>query len=339
MIELDGSRGEGGGQIIRTALSLAMITGKAFRIRQIRTRRKRPGLQRQHLTAVLAAREISRAEVSGASLDSRELVFHPGPVTPGTYCFRLGTAGSTSLVLQTILPPLLCASSPSVLTLEGGTHNPMAPPFDFLRDVFLARINCSGPQIDIELDRYGFYPAGGGRISTTITPAPTFQPFELTTRGRLLNRHAQAVIAHLPRHIAERELAVLRSSLDLEPVECSIRTDVDSAGPGNVVLLRCEWEHITEIFTAFGQKGIPAEQVASTLAEEARRHLATTAPVGIHLADQLLLPLVLAGGGRFVTLPLTAHSRTNMEVIHAFMGECIHTRKVAGGLVEIGIEK
>lgn len=339
MIELDGSRGEGGGQIVRTALSLAMITGKAFRIRHIRARRKRPGLQHQHLTAVLAAREISRAEVSGATIDSRELVFRPGPVTPGTYRFRLGTAGSTSLVLQTILPPLLCASASSVLMLEGGTHNPMAPPFDFLRDVFLDRINCCGPQIDIELDRYGFYPAGGGRIRTAITPAPTFQPFELTTRGRLLNRHAQAIVARLPRHIAERELAVLRSALDLSPAEGSIRTDVDSAGPGNVVMLRCEWEYVTEIFTAFGQKGIPAEQVASALVEEARRHLATTAPVGIHLADQLLLPLVLAGGGRFVTLPLTTHTRTTMEIIHAFMGDFIRTREIAGGLVEIRIDK
>ena len=169
MIEIDGSQGEGGGQILRTALALALVTGKPFRITNIRAGRKKPGLLRQHLTAIQAAMAVGGAAAEGATIGSRDLVFHPGAITPGTYRFAVGTAGSTTLVLQTILPALLCAGGESMLTLEGGTHNPFAPPFDFLQTTFLPQVNRLGPKVEAVLERPGFYPAGGGRFRVSPT--------------------------------------------------------------------------------------------------------------------------------------------------------------------------
>src|SRR6185436_13785565 len=172
MISIDGSFGEGGGQILRTALSLSLATGAPFRIENIRAQRPKPGLLRQHLTAVQAAAAVGRAHVEGHTAGSLALTFTPTGVFPGDYAFAVGTAGSATLVLQTILPPLLAAGGRTVVTLEGGTHNPWAPPFDFLKRVFLPIVNRLGPRVEVALERYGFYPAGGGRFSVTIDPSP-----------------------------------------------------------------------------------------------------------------------------------------------------------------------
>ena len=319
MLTIDGSQGEGGGQILRTALALSLVTGTPFRIDKIRARRARPGLLRQHLTAVSAAVAVGGAEVEGATLGSPSLVFRPGAVKPGEYRFAIGTAGSTGLVVQTVLPALLTAAAPSTLTLEGGTHNPAAPPFDFLARAFLPLIGRMGPRVDAALDRPGFYPAGGGRCTFRVTPVPRLAPLTLLERGALARRRARALVARLPRQIADRELAVVRSRLGWSGEELeAVVVDGAARGPGNVLLLELESEHVTELFSGFGQRGVRAEAVAEQAVTEARRYLAAGVPVGPHLADQLLLPLALAGRGAFRTVELSSHSRANLDVIRAF---------------------
>jgi RNA 3'-terminal phosphate cyclase (ATP) len=213
MIEIDGSFGEGGGQILRTAISLSMVTGRAVRIDRIRANRPRPGLMHQHLTAVKAAQEVCGAEVAGAALGSTELQFTPGEVSHGHYTFSIGTAGSTTLVLQTILPALMTADEATTVTLEGGTHNIHAPSIDFLQRAFLPLLARMGPIVEVELERHGFYPAGGGRVSATITPCPQVKPLNLVERGEVTHRRAVAVVANLPGSIAQRELAVVGEKL------------------------------------------------------------------------------------------------------------------------------
>lgn len=316
MITIDGSQGEGGGQILRTALALSLVSGRPFTIDKIRARREKPGLMRQHLTAVEAAAKIGNARVEGAALRSSKLVFHPGQVVPGDYTFAIGTAGSVTLVLQTVLPPLLMAGGPSRLTLEGGTHNPFAPPFDFLQKAFLPLLNRMGAQVTAELDRPGFYPAGGGRFRVEIAPAP-LQRVDIPERGPIRRRVARALVSNLPRNIAERELAIIEKKLDCD--EYRVEQVPNARGPGNVVLVEIESEHITEVFTGFGERGKPAETVAEEVVNDARAYLAAGVPVGECLADQLLIPMALAGGGSFTTLSLSRHTKTNAEVIRLFL--------------------
>ncbi|HEV3341611.1 MAG TPA: RNA 3'-terminal phosphate cyclase [Pirellulales bacterium] len=320
MLKIDGSRGEGGGQVLRTSLALAIITGRPVLIENIRAKRDKPGLRRQHLTAVRAAATISGAELSGDAIGSRELRFTPGAARPGDYKFDIGSAGSTTLVLQTILFPLLLASGRSEIELIGGTHNPFAPPFDFLERAFLPLVNRMGAHVAIALERPGFYPAGGGRWRVQIEPAAGLAPLELVERGETRRRLCRATLANLPDHIAERELAAVAAVLDW-PEECFEvrRYDQRHFGPGNVVTIEIESEQATEVFTAFGRRGVPAETVAREVAAEARRYLEADVPIGEHLADQLILPLALAGGGKYVTLPLTPHATTNIEIVGKFL--------------------
>jgi RNA 3'-terminal phosphate cyclase (ATP) len=318
MLKIDGSEGEGGGQVLRTSLALSMVTGTPVRLDKIRARRAKPGLMRQHLTAVLAAAKVSQAKVEGAEVGSTSLVFTPGPVTPGEYRFAVGTAGSVTLVLQTVLPALLTASGPSTLTLEGGTHNPLAPPFEFLDRVFLPLVGRMGPRVEAHLERPGFYPAGGGRFSATIEPAPALTGFELLERGEIRRRQGTVILARLPRGIAEREVQHLAQQTGWDPSCFEIR-EVNSLGPGNAVLLELESEAVTEIFTAFGEIGVRAEAVAERAVQEMRRYLKAGVPVGEHLADQLLLLLALAGSGAFTTVPLSLHAMTQIELIPRFL--------------------
>ena len=319
MILIDGSEGEGGGQVLRTALALSMVTGQAFRIDQIRANRSKPGLLRQHLTAVQAAMEISGAEALGASLGSSRLDFSPGKVKPGAYRFAIGTAGSATLVLPTVLPPLLLAGSPSELTLEGGTHNPFAPPFDFLARAFLPLLQRMGAKVEARLERHGFYPAGGGKFTVRIEPAGKLQGFELLERGETKRRQARALVANLAPSIASRELAVVKEQLGWSGDELKQEEVKGSPGPGNAVLLEIESEYVTEVFSGFGERGRKAEGVAGAAIEQVRAYLAAGVPVGPHLADQLLIPLVLAGRGAFRTLECSGHLRTNVEVIQRFL--------------------
>lgn len=337
MLTIDGSFGEGGGQILRSSLALSMITGAPFRIENIRANRDPPGLARQHLTSVTSAAQVCGAQVEGAELRSRELTFRPGRITLGDYTFSVGSAGSTTLVLQTVLPALLVGSEPSTLTLEGGTHNPFAPPLDFLDKAFLPIVNRMGPRAQTALEQPGFAPRGGGRVICTVEPAPKLSPVQLLERGAVKRRLARAVVAGLPRTIAERELAVVREKLGWTPAECEVVELPEAFGPGNIVTLEVESDHITEVFTGVGRRGVRAEQVAAGAAENARRYLAANVPVGDCLADQLLLPMALAAGGSYRTVALTRHSATNVEVIRTFLDVNVAIREEGADSVLIEV--
>ncbi len=325
MITIDGSQGEGGGQILRTSLALSLVTGQPFRMERIRAKRQKPGLLKQHLTAVEAARTVGCAEVEGAALSSQTLEFRPVQVTPGNYRFAVGTAGSATLVLQTVLPALLTASGHSTLTLEGGTHNPMAPPFEFLAKCFLPLIHHMGPSVELELRRHGFYPAGGGRFHARIEPAKKLSRLDLLERGPVRSRQARVLVSKLPEHVGQRELAVVRDELKWREDECAIEAVQYPVGPGNAVVLAIETEHVTEVFTAFGERGHAAEEVAKSAVEAAKAWLEAGVPVDEHLADQLLIPIVLAGGGSFRTTKPSLHTTTNAEVIQRFVSISIRT--------------
>src|ERR1700730_12478892 len=319
MLTIDGSFGEGGGQILRTALALSLVTGKPFLIENIRAGRKNPGLLRQHLTAVNAASEISRAEVTGAAIGSRELTFAPASVVAGDYAFAVGTAGSTTLVLQTVLPALLIANGKTSVILEGGTHNPFAPPFDFLEKAFLPLVNRMGPRVKAELERPGFYPAGGGRMNVSIEPSAELNRLGIPARGEVLARRAKAVVANLPISIAERELKLIARKMSWPREWMKAESIERSPGPGNVVTIELECEHVTEVFTGFGERSLRSEAVAEKAVQQARRYIGSEAAAGEYLADQLLVPMAMAGGGSFTTLPLSRHATTNIEVIGKFL--------------------
>lgn len=338
MLTIDGSLGEGGGQILRTALSLSLVTGQPFRIHHLRAGRPKPGLQAQHLVAVQAAATVGQAEVEGAVKGALELEFRPRAVTPGEYHFSVGTAGSTTLVLQTLLPALMTASAASALVLEGGTHNPLAPPFEFLARTYLPLIHRLGPKVRVKLDRHGFYPAGGGKLRVSIEPARPLNRLDLVERGSTVRLSATALVANLPVHVAERELKVLKRELELDAEALRIE-EVKSHGPGNAVFVQVESAQVVEVFTGFGAPGVRAEAVAHQLAKEVKRYLEAEVPVGEHLADQLLLPLALAGGGSFVTLPLSSHALTNIEVLKLFLPVEVKVEPVTETAVKVCIQR
>lgn len=336
ILELDGSQGEGGGQVLRTALSLSMCTGQPFRIVNIRAKRKTPGLMRQHLTAVQAAAEICGAEVEGGRAGSQTLSFIPGKIRGGEYRFSIGTAGSCTLVFQTILPALLKADGASQVVLRGGTHNPLSPPFHFLERAFLPLLRRMGAELSLELARHGFYPAGGGELAAQIQPA-TLTPLHLEQRGERLNAYAEGIIAALPAHIARRELAVVGKRMGWGEDQLILRGLSNDQGPGNALLVTLEHEAVAEVFAGFGEKGVTAEAVAEKTVEAVRRYLTSGAAVGPHLADQLLLPLALAGGGSFTASAVSQHTLTNAEVIRRFLPVEIAMEETGGGAWRISL--
>jgi RNA 3'-terminal phosphate cyclase (ATP) len=337
-LSLDGSIGEGGGQVLRTALSLSLCLQRPFRIDNIRSRREGPGLQPQHLAAVRAAAAISDAEVEGDEPGSTALSFTPGPVRAGVYHFDIGTAGSTALLLQTLLPALMLGEDESTLTLDGGTHNPRAPTFEYLNQAYLPMLNRMGPQIQAELVRPGFYPEGGGRIRVHIRPAVHLWPLQIPRRGKVLTLDAQALVANLPLEIAERELATLQSGLAVHAGGLQAHRAEDCISTGNAVWVSVYSEHITEVFSVLGEKGVPAEEVAQGLLDSVRGYLAEDVPVGPWLADQILLPMALAGQGGFRTVPPSPHTNTQIEVIAAFTGRRFQVRPADNGHVFIELE-
>jgi len=339
MIVIDGSAGEGGGQVLRTSLALSLAAGRPFRIEKIRERRPKPGLMRQHLTSVQAAATVGQARVEGDRLGSTTLSFEPEVPQPGEYTFSVGTAGSATLVLQTILPPLLTAAGPSRIAFEGGTHNPWAPPFDFLDRVYLPCVRAMGPVVTAHLVRSGFYPAGGGRFEVAIEPCSTLGPFEALHRGEILGRSVRALIANLPRHIAEREIATALTLLNWSAESGCIEEIRGASGPGNVLMIEIRAGHAREILTGFGESGTPAEAVARRTVDDARRYLAAGVPVGCHLADQLLPLLALAGGGAFRTLKLSRHALTNADVIRNFLDVTIDHRDEARDVALVRISR
>ncbi|MCX7872451.1 MAG: RNA 3'-terminal phosphate cyclase [Verrucomicrobiae bacterium] len=338
MLEIDGSYGEGGGQILRSALTLSIVTGKPFKIVNIRARRENPGLQPQHLAAVNAAAQICMAETAGTQKGSQTLEFHPKNPVAGEYHFSTGTAGSATLVLQTILMPLILAGGESAIIIEGGTHNPMAPPYDFIAATYLPLINKLGAGVKIKLDRHGFYPAGGGKIRVVIKSTQFGGQLELTERGRLLSIRAVSVLANLPDHIAERELKILKRQLGLDHNKCEFHP-VKAYSPGNVAMVFVEYSNLTTVFTSFGKLGLRAETVAHDLAKKVNNYLENEAPVDEHLADQLLLSMALANGGKFATCSLSEHTKTNIWLIQQFLPATIKSEPLNNRAFLISIEK
>jgi len=322
---IDGSMGEGGGQLLRSSLALSLLTGAPFRISKIRAGRARPGLMRQHLVAVLAAAKIGNAKVTGDELGSTEISFEPGhTIAGGDHTFAIGGAGSTTLVFQTILLPLLlgtaAGTAPCTLTFEGGTHNPMAPPFEFLQRVFLPVLARMGGQVDVRLERHGFYPAGGGRFTAVVHRAPALTRLDLVHRGKVRATSATAVLAQVAPSIGLRELDVLATRLGWDRASCKPTMVERPHGPGNVLMATIESAEVTEMFTGFGERGVRAETVAEDVAREAASYLEANVPVGEHLADQLLLPMALGGGGVFRTVKPSQHCLTQIELLKLFLG-------------------
>jgi RNA 3'-terminal phosphate cyclase (ATP) len=324
-VTIDGSTGEGGGQILRTSLSLSMITGQPVRIERIRAKRPKPGLMRQHLACVLAAQAVSGAQVSGAELGSSTLVFEPGALRPGEHRFAVGSAGSCLLVLQTVLPALMMADAPSRLSLSGGTHNPLAPNFHFIDRAFLPQLRRMGVEVETTLRRHGFYPAGGGEMQVAIEPARDgLRPFDLLERGAVCETFAESLVAAVPRRVAERELSLIGEALGWSDDQLRVPNVRQNEGPGNALMATLVYEHGTEVFTAFGEKSVSSEQVASRLLRQLRPFQASTAAVGPHLADQLALPWALAvhrqgGSAAYTCSEVSEHTRTNLDVIERFL--------------------
>jgi RNA 3'-terminal phosphate cyclase (ATP) len=317
-VEIDGSRGEGGGQILRTSLALSMITKRPLRMRRIRAGRKKPGLQRQHLACVEAAAQLCHAHVSGAEVGSQELELTPGADCSEHLTIDIGTAGSTTLVLQTVLVPAIAMGRALHATVMGGTHNPLAPPFEFLERVFLPHVRAMGAHVTLTLDKHGVMPNGGGRVTLEVRPASKLTPVAIVEAGPITGTRATVIVARLPTHVADRELAIARARFKIAPEDCSV-VDV-RGGPANVLMIEIERAGSREIVTGHGEKGLRAELVAERACDEMQRYIDGNAPVGEHLADQLLLPMALAKGGRFRTRgALSSHTTTNIETIRMFL--------------------
>ncbi|MCA1858435.1 RNA 3'-terminal phosphate cyclase [Massilia oculi] len=319
MIDLDGSAGEGGGQILRTALVLSMVTGQPFRITRIRANRSTPGLMRQHLAAVRAAARISGATVSHAELGSEQLSFEPGDIVAGDYEFAIGSAGSCTLVLQTLALALLHARTPSTVRITGGTHNEMAPPVQFLQRAYGPLLGAMGACVDFRLERYGFYPAGGGAVVARVEPCKGMNPIMLQERGARRAGYAEAFTAGISPGVGQRELAFIGAKMGLNEAQLMAHVLPGDQGPGNAVLITLEHEHVTEVFTGFGAKMVRAEVVAGHALKEMHDYIGSGAAVGEHLADQLLLPFALAGGGCFSASTVSRHALTNADVIARFL--------------------
>jgi RNA 3'-terminal phosphate cyclase (ATP) len=330
---IDGSMGEGGGQILRTSLALACITGRNLHIENIRAARRKPGLAKQHLVCVLAACQICGGKCKGAAIGSQVLDFQPGPIRGGDFSFDIGSAGSATLVIQTILPALFLADKPSTVTVTGGTHNPWAPPYDFLAETFLPAIRSAGFDADCKLEKHGFYPAGGGKIVLNIQPRHQKQNQSLNfcQPAEDIQIYARIYTAKLPAHIAQRQKKLLLQSKsnfkNIEHIEVT-----DSDGPGNCIMIGLCGRGRTTLFTAFGQKGKPSEKVVGEVTNLAKDFLASSAAIDRFLADQLLIYMAISShfakdsetGARknaccYTTNQLTTHLTTNIETIKKFL--------------------
>jgi RNA 3'-phosphate cyclase len=325
MVRIDGSFGEGGGQILRTSLALSCALGKPVEITNIRTGRKNPGLQPQHLTAVKAAASIAGAEVQGAALSSTALRFRPNKTSGGTYNFdvaeKRGSAGSTSLVLQTILLPLCFAEQASVVFVKGGTHVPWSPSFHYLRSIVAPLLFRLGVHAEYAIQSWGWYPIGGGQVSARITPAQSLRPLTASDRGRLLRVTGISAISNLPEHIAARQRDRALAVLGRQGIDASIETlSSPSAGKGSFLILAAEFEHLSAGFGSLGAIGKRAEQVADEACDELLLHLRAQGALDPHLADQVVPWLAFCSGpSEFTTSRVTLHLLTNLWVVRQFM--------------------
>ncbi len=332
MIVIDGSHGEGGGQILRSALTLAALTGQAIRIQAIRAGRKNPGLQAQHLTAVQAAAAVCRADVRGATLGSMTLDFSPGgPPQAGEYVFDVAgarhgaSAGSATLVFQTVFLPLALSGGSSRLLIKGGTHVPWSPPVPYIQHIFLPTVWRMGLRAQVTLKRYGWYPAGGGEVEFQIDPSlPSLASLQLTERGELKKVWGTAAVSNLPSHIAQRMANRAVNLLKAAQIPSSRlhvqAVHVEATGPGVGLFLFAEYEHSTAGFCAYGRKGLPAEKVAEEACQELSAHHHSRGAVDPYLSDQLVLPAAMvATSSRWTVSCITQHLLTNSWVVQQFI--------------------
>ena len=321
MIRIDGSRGEGGGQVLRSSLTLSMLTGQPVRIDNIRARRNKPGLRPQHLAAVQAATVVSGAEVTGAAPGSNSLYFRPGRVQSSHYRFDIGTAGSTSLVLQTIFMPLALADEKSSVTITGGTHVPWSPCFHYLDRQWLPMLRRIGFEAHLTLEQAGFYPRGGGCIRAEIEAAGSLRPLDLVNRGSLQRVSGISAIANLPEHIAKRQQQQVERRLSGQFPDLAVEImPMASPGKGTVVFLQAECDAGGGSFTALGKRGLPAERVADEAVDQLEAYLVSNAALDKYMTDQMILPLVITPHpSSFSTAEITRHLLTNIEVVQAFL--------------------
>ena len=339
MMTIDGSFGEGGGQILRTSLSLAAITGTDVRFERIRANRPKPGLMRQHLACAKAVAEICGGELEGAELNSQALTFRPGKIRGGDYRFVIGSAGNTLLLAQSILPVLLMAEEPSNVVLEGGTYTTKAPVYDFFERVYLPCLARMGLEVEAAMERVGFYPVGGGRVSLSVKPARVWRQLSLTERGELRNARVTALGSGLDESILTDELRIFQAGLaDAMPFRAEAR-NVESPGSGNVLLAELEYGNLTEIFSVCGSFGISRKSVAKQAAGQVKQYLKHDWVVGQFLADQLMLPLALGAGGNYLTGRPTKHSETNREIIRRFLDVKIDFNEKENSIFEMEVVK
>jgi RNA 3'-phosphate cyclase len=326
MIEIDGSYGEGGGQILRTSLTLSILTGKPLRIHRIRAKRKDPGLKPQHLMSTHAAALISGGKSIGAELGSTEVLFYPASIYPGNYTLNVASvkasAGATSLIFQTIFLPLGFTTSPSHVVLKGGTHVPWSPPADYLKEIFLPTVGPMGIRVKLENPVKGFYPIGGGTLEGTIAPIqPSLKPLRIQNRGQLTKIRILSTVANLPISIAKRQLDKAMLLLSEQDLRAQGETQtVESPGKGTFCFILAEFEQVRAGFSSLGAIGKRAEQVADEAVEGFLKFLQGQGALDPHLADQVVLCMALAEGESAVTVSeVTDHLRTNIWVIEQFV--------------------
>ncbi len=343
VVEIDGSFGEGGGQILRTTLALAALTGRPVRIYNIRAKRPRPGLQRQHLVSVKAVAELSSARVEGLRLGSTEIVFHPGPIRGGRFKFDIGTAGSVTLVLQAVLPVAAFAPSPVHLWIRGGTDVPWSPPVDYVRFVLRRLLEKMGYFFDINLRRRGHYPKGGGIVEVEVAQPPRrLAPVELAERGALLYIEGLSHAVRLPRHVAERQAraaeAMIRSSLPDIPVKIEIEWYEPNRdphlGPGSGIVVWAVGQRSVLGGDALGAKGKPAEKVGEEAARKLIEDLKTGKGLDRHASDMMITYAAVACGRSVLGgAKLTKHAWTNLYVVKRILPE-IRADFIEGGELE-----